>query len=108
MSRGSSMMDIPRVSPPALSGGVVSWLPPLLELLSMLSCSNRRGRGRSSSFWRSGALNTAQHAGTIARHVAAVPGGVHSANSARCRRLRKEGGAVMVTDAVELSEMLAG
>ncbi|WP_419095529.1 DNA-processing protein DprA [Pseudarthrobacter naphthalenicus] len=28
--------------------------------------------------WRSGALNTAHHAETIARHVAAVPGSVHS------------------------------
>ena len=42
--------------------------------------------------WRSGALNTAHHAETIARHVAAVPGSVHSANSAGCHRLLKEGG----------------
>lgn len=57
--------------------------------------------------WRSGALNTAQHAETIARHVAAVPGSVHSANSAGCHRLLKEGGAVLVTDAAELTELLA-
>lgn len=57
--------------------------------------------------WRSGALNTAHHAETIARHVAAVPGSVHSANSAGCHRLLKEGGAALVTDAAELSELLA-
>ena len=57
--------------------------------------------------WRSGALNTAHHAETIARHVAAVPGSVHSANSAGCHRLLKEGGAVLVTDAAELTELLA-
>jgi DNA processing protein len=57
--------------------------------------------------WRSGALNTAHHAETIARHVAAVPGSVHSANSAGCHRLLKDGGAVLVTDAAELTELLA-
>lgn len=57
--------------------------------------------------WRSGALNTAHHAETIARHVAAVPGSVHSANSAGCHRLLKEGAAVLVSDAAELSELLA-
>jgi DNA processing protein len=57
--------------------------------------------------WRSGALNTAHHAETIARHVAAVPGSVHSATSAGCHRLLKEGGAVLVSDAAELTELLA-
>jgi DNA processing protein len=57
--------------------------------------------------WRSGALNTAHHAETIARHVAAVPGSVHSANSAGCHRLLKDGSAVLVSDAAELAELLA-
>lgn len=57
--------------------------------------------------WRSGALNTAHHAETIARHVAAVPGSVHSANSAGCHRLLKEGGAVLVSDAADVAELLA-
>ncbi|KSU68582.1 DNA processing protein [Pseudarthrobacter enclensis] len=57
--------------------------------------------------WRSGALNTAHHAETIARHVAAVPGSVYSANSAGCHRLLKEGTAALVTDAAELAELLA-
>ena len=56
--------------------------------------------------WRSGALHTACQAETIARHVAAVPGSVHSANSAGCHRLLKEGGAVLVSDAAELTELL--
>lgn len=57
--------------------------------------------------WRSGALHTAHQAETIARHVAAVPGSVHSANSAGCHRLLRDGGAVLVTDAAEISELLA-
>lgn len=57
--------------------------------------------------WRSGGLNTAHHAQTIARHVAAVPGSVHSANSAGCHRLLKQGDAALVTDAAELTELLA-
>jgi DNA processing protein len=50
----------------------------------------------------------AEHAETLARHVAAVPGSVHSANSAGCHRLLKDGGAVLVTDAAEIAELLAG
>ncbi|BCW86646.1 hypothetical protein NicSoilE8_43190 (plasmid) [Arthrobacter sp. NicSoilE8] len=57
--------------------------------------------------WRSGALHTAHQAETIARHVAAVPGPVHSANSAGCHRLIQEGGAALVSDATELAELLA-
>lgn len=57
--------------------------------------------------WRSGALNAAHHAETIARHVAAVPGSVHSANSAGCHRLLKEGAAALVSDAAEVAELLA-
>uniref|UniRef100_UPI003F49A0BE DNA-processing protein DprA n=1 Tax=Paenarthrobacter ureafaciens TaxID=37931 RepID=UPI003F49A0BE len=57
--------------------------------------------------WRSGALHTAHQAETIARHVAAIPGSVHSANSAGCHRLIRDGGAVLVTEANELAELLA-
>ncbi|PTT69587.1 DNA-processing protein DprA [Arthrobacter sp. HMWF013] len=57
--------------------------------------------------WRSGALNTAHHAEAIARHVAAVPGSIHSANSTGCHRLLKEGGAVLVTDPEDVTELLA-
>jgi DNA processing protein len=55
--------------------------------------------------WRSGALNTAHHAETLGRAVAAVPGSVHSANSAGCHRLLRDGGAVCVTDAAEVAEL---
>ncbi|MCU1549309.1 MAG: dprA [Arthrobacter sp.] len=55
--------------------------------------------------WRSGALNTAHHAESLGRSVGAVPGSVHSANSAGCHRLLREGGAVCVTDAGEIAEL---
>ncbi|MDI3242440.1 DNA-processing protein DprA [Arthrobacter sp. AL08] len=55
--------------------------------------------------WRSGALNTAHHAEALGRAVGAVPGSVHSANSAGCHRLLREGGAVCVTDAGEIAEL---
>lgn len=55
--------------------------------------------------WRSGALNTAHHAEALGRAVGAVPGSVHSANSAGCHRLLRDGGAVCVTDAAEVTEL---
>lgn len=55
--------------------------------------------------WRSGALNTAHHAAGLGRAVGAVPGSVHSANSAGCHRLLREGSAVCVTDAAEIAEL---
>ncbi|WP_442545555.1 DNA-processing protein DprA [Arthrobacter sp. KN11-1C] len=55
--------------------------------------------------WRSGALNTAHHAESIGRTVATVPGSIHSANSAGCHRLLRDGGAVCVTDVGEIVEL---
>lgn len=55
--------------------------------------------------WRSGALNTAHHAAGLGRPVGAVPGPVHSANSAGCHRLLRDGTAVCVTDAAETAEL---
>jgi DNA processing protein len=55
--------------------------------------------------WRSGALNTAHHAESLGRAVGAVPGSVHSANSAGCHRLLRDGGAVCVTEAAEIAEL---
>jgi DNA processing protein len=55
--------------------------------------------------WRSGALNTAHHAESLGRAVGAVPGSIHSANSAGCHRLLRDGGAVCVTDAAEIAEL---
>ncbi len=55
--------------------------------------------------WRSGALNTVRHAIDLNREVGAVPGSVHSANSAGCHRLLREGTAVCVSDAGQIIEL---
>ncbi|KRF05821.1 DNA processing protein DprA [Arthrobacter sp. Soil782] len=55
--------------------------------------------------WRSGALSTAHHAAGLGRSVGAVPGSVHSVNSAGCHRLLREGSAICVTDAAEVAEL---
>ncbi len=55
--------------------------------------------------WRSGALNTAHHAAGLGRPVGAVPGSVHSVNSAGCHRLLRDGSAVCVTDAADVAEL---
>jgi DNA processing protein len=57
--------------------------------------------------WRSGALNTAHHALELGRAVGAVPGSIHSANSAGCHRILKENAATLVTDTEDLMLMLA-
>ncbi|MBP2269214.1 putative Rossmann fold nucleotide-binding protein DprA/Smf involved in DNA uptake [Pseudarthrobacter sp. PvP004] len=56
---------------------------------------------------RSTALNTAHHAETLGRQVAAVPGSVYSANSAGCHRILRENGAFLVSDAEDVAEVLA-
>jgi DNA processing protein len=58
--------------------------------------------------WRSGALSTANHAAGLLRPVGAVPGPVTSMVSAGCHRLLREGGAVCVTDAAEVAELVGG
>jgi DNA processing protein len=55
---------------------------------------------------RSGALNTARHAGDLVRHVAAVPGPVTSATSAGCHDLIRGTGATLVTDAAEVLDLM--
>lgn len=56
--------------------------------------------------WRSGALSTAGRAADLLRPVGAVPGPVTSAASAGCHRLLREQGAVCVTDAAEVAELV--
>lgn len=56
--------------------------------------------------YRSGALGTAGRAGKIGRLVAAVPGPVTSATSTGCHQLIRDG-AVCVTEAAEVAELLA-
>jgi len=58
--------------------------------------------------WRSGALNTANHAADLGRPVGAVPGPVTSAASAGCHRFIRESKAVLVTNAEEMAALVAG
>ncbi len=55
--------------------------------------------------WRSGALNTANHAVDAGKPVGAVPGPVTSAASAGCHRLVRDGKAILVTTAAEMAEL---
>lgn len=55
---------------------------------------------------RSGSLNTAGHALKINRPVGAVPGPVTSMQSAGCHSLVRDHGAVLVTDAAEVAELV--
>lgn len=56
--------------------------------------------------WRSGSLNTANHAASLTRPLGVVPGPVTSASSAGCHRLLREYDAVCVTTASEIRELL--
>lgn len=56
---------------------------------------------------RSGALNTARHARDLGRPVMAVPGPVTSDVSAGCHKIIREWGAVCVTSAQDVIELLA-
>jgi DNA processing protein len=56
---------------------------------------------------RSGALNTAKHARELNRPVMAVPGPVTSAQSAGCHALIRDTGAVCVTGAADVLELIA-
>ncbi|QBR74269.1 DNA-processing protein DprA [Microbacterium sediminis] len=56
--------------------------------------------------WSSGSLNTASHAASLARPIGAVPGSITSAQSAGCHRLLREYGAVCVTCAADVGELL--
>lgn len=56
---------------------------------------------------RSGALNTANWAGRLDRHLMGVPGPVTSTQSAGVHQLIRESGALLVTGAAEVLEVLA-
>jgi len=56
--------------------------------------------------WRSGSINTANHATSIDRPVGAVPGPITSPASAGCHRLIKEQVAQLVTSVEDIREML--
>jgi len=55
---------------------------------------------------RSGALNTARHARDLGRPLMAVPGPVTSEVSAGCHKIMREWGAVCVTGAADVIELL--
>lgn len=55
--------------------------------------------------WRSGSINTANHATTINRRVGAVPGSLHSPTSAGCHRLIREQVAELVTSAQDVIDL---
>ncbi|MGU3645985.1 DNA-processing protein DprA [Microbacterium sp. C23T] len=56
--------------------------------------------------WRSGSLNTAGHAATLSRPLGAVPGQITSATSAGTHRLIREYGALCITSADDVRELL--
>lgn len=55
---------------------------------------------------RSGALSTARHAAELGRPVGAVPGPITSPVSQGCHRIVRETGAVLVTDADQVLELI--
>lgn len=56
--------------------------------------------------WRSGSLNTANHAASLARPLGAVPGPITSTTSAGTHRLIREAGAQCITGAGDVRELL--
>ncbi len=56
--------------------------------------------------FRSGSLNTANHAASLGRPLGAVPGPVTSAASAGCHRLLRDYDAVCVTNAAQMAELV--
>lgn len=56
---------------------------------------------------KSGAMSTAGEATLIGRDVVAVPGSIHSANSAGCHQLIRDG-AILVSSVFEICELLVG
>jgi DNA processing protein len=56
--------------------------------------------------WRSGSINTANHAAQLGRPIGVVPGPVTSSASAGCHRLLRESDAICVTSAAEMAQLL--
>ena len=65
-----------------------------------------RGTVVVEAAYRSGALNTARLAGDLGRHVMGVPGPITSVMSAGVHLLIRDRGAVLVTDADEVIELV--
>ena len=58
--------------------------------------------------WRSGSINTANHASSLGRPVGAVPGAVTSPASAGCHRLIRENTASLVTSIPDVIDLIFG
>ena len=56
--------------------------------------------------WRSGSINTANHAAQLGRPIGVVPGPITSSASAGCHRLLRESEALCVTSAAEMAQLL--
>lgn len=56
--------------------------------------------------WRSGSINTANHAAQLGRPIGVVPGPITSSASAGCHRLLRESDAICVTTAAEMAQLL--
>ncbi|MEY4390920.1 MAG: hypothetical protein RLZZ400_663 [Actinomycetota bacterium] len=56
--------------------------------------------------YRSGSINTANHASLLGREVGAVPGPITSPSSAGCHRLIREGAATLISSADDVLELL--
>ena len=94
-------------------GALVSeWPPGRMPTRAAFLVRNRviaalsRGTVVVEAALRSGALNTARHAHDQGRPLMAVPGPVTSAQSAGCHEAMREWGAVCVTSAQDVVEML--
>lgn len=77
-------------------------------LRNRLIAASTQGTVVMEAGWRSGSLNTANHAASLGRPLGVVPGPVTSAASAGCHRLLREYDAVCVTTASEMLELLPG
>ncbi|HET9898335.1 MAG TPA: DNA-processing protein DprA [Streptosporangiaceae bacterium] len=98
----------------AATGVMVSERPPDLAptrpgflVRNRLIAALSRGTVVVEAALRSGALNTARHAIELNRAVMAVPGPITSAQSAGCHELIREWGAVCVTSAADVMELIA-
>lgn len=76
-----------------------------LDRNRLIACLSA-GTVLTESRWRSGAQSTAHHANRLSKPVGAVPGSVHSAASAGCHRLIREGAAVLVTDVEDVLSLI--
>ena len=94
------------------NGAVLAELPPgrnptrwrFLQRNRLIAAMSRAVVVVEAGF-RSGAINTANHAAALGRPVAAVPGAIQNATSAGCHRLIRDGVAALVSSPAELLEL---